>query len=388
MPKSCGRWSFMPILALLLLPGLAPAQISVEISTNVSPPELPVYDQPPIPADGFVWTPGYWAWSDDSQDYFWVPGTWVQAPQPEYLWTPGFWALAGPVFLWHPGYWGTRVGFYGGINYGYGYGGGGYDGGYWQGGRFYYNRAVNNIQNVSITNVYNKTVVNTVVNRSSYNGGSGVQAQPTPRELTADRERRLEPTPMQRRHVELAGSEPALRASQNQGMPPIAATPRPAAFRDSGAVAARRGGTFSVIRPNNGNPGAGNPSGGNPPAALPRGAGVDRAPADEAPHAPPERRGLRERDSSQPPAPRNNPRPEQRIVQPPSESRPPSPVGRPAGESRTLERQPVQPAPRVEAPRRETPARSEPPGRIEPPPQGAPPARPVAGPRNERGPER
>ena len=108
------------------------------------------------------------------QDYYWVPGTWVLAPQPGYLWTPGFWGVEGAVFIWHAGYWGPHVGFYGGVNYGHGYGGEGYEGGYWQGGHMYYNRSVNNISNTHITNVYNKTVVNNVtVNRVSYNGGKG-----------------------------------------------------------------------------------------------------------------------------------------------------------------------------------------------------------------------
>ena len=198
-------WSrfLLPAMLALLLPGFGLAQISVEV--NVAPPELPVYDQPPIPGDGYVWTPGYWAWSDDDQDYYWVPGTWVPAPQPDYLWTPGYWGSEGVVFLWHPGYWGPHVGFYGGVNYGYGYGGNGYEGGYWQGGRMYYNRSVNNINNVNVTNVYNKTVVNNVtVNRVSYNGGNGVRAQPTSEQMAASRERHIEPTPLQRQHVDCA----------------------------------------------------------------------------------------------------------------------------------------------------------------------------------------
>ena len=39
--------------ALMLLPMLSMAQISVGLSVNIAPPELPVYVQPPIPADGF-----------------------------------------------------------------------------------------------------------------------------------------------------------------------------------------------------------------------------------------------------------------------------------------------------------------------------------------------
>src|ERR1700730_15398756 len=118
-------WSrcLLPTLLSLALPALSIAQVSVNISVGVPPPELPVYDQPPIPDDGYIWTPGYWAWSDDIQDYYWVPGTWVLAPEPDYLWTPGYWGAEGAVFLWHSGYWGPHVGFYGGGNYGYGYGG-------------------------------------------------------------------------------------------------------------------------------------------------------------------------------------------------------------------------------------------------------------------------
>src|SRR5882672_7505122 len=246
-------WSrfLLPAMLALLLPAWGLAQISVGVSVNVPPPELPVYDQPPIPGDGYIWTPGYWAWSDDDQDFYWVPGTWVPPPQPEYLWTPGYWGAEGVVFLWHPGYWGPHVGFYGGVNYGYGYVGNGYEGGYWQGGRLYYNRSVNNINNVHITNVYNKTVINNVtVNRVSYNGGSGVQARPNPEQMNAARERHIEVTPIQRQHVEAARVNPALRVSENQGHPPIAATARPAEFSGAGVVAARHPGTMSVVHQN------------------------------------------------------------------------------------------------------------------------------------------
>jgi hypothetical protein len=243
--------SLLPLLLAVFLPAMAMAQISVEISANVPPPELPVYDQPQIPEDGYLWTPGYWAWSDDDQDYYWVPGTWVLAPQPDYLWTPGYWGMQGAVFFWHPGYWGPQVGFYGGVNYGYGYGGNGYEGGYWRGGHLYYNRTVNNISSVNITNVYNKTVINNVtVNRVSYNGGNGIHAQPTAAQLAAVRERHIDATPEQRQHTAMARSQPALRASQNQGHPPIAATARPGAFSGAGVVGARQSGSASVVHQN------------------------------------------------------------------------------------------------------------------------------------------
>ena len=85
---------------------------------------MPDYDQPPIPAPGYYWTPGYWAWNN--YDYYWVPGVWVEPPQPGLLWTPGYWAFVGGVYAFRPGYWGPHVGFYGGIDYGFGYNGAGY----------------------------------------------------------------------------------------------------------------------------------------------------------------------------------------------------------------------------------------------------------------------
>ena len=54
-------------------------------------------------------------------------------PRAGVLWTPGYWGFAGGVYAWHAGYWGPHVGFYGGINYGFGYGGVGFVGGEWRG---------------------------------------------------------------------------------------------------------------------------------------------------------------------------------------------------------------------------------------------------------------
>jgi hypothetical protein len=86
----------------------------------------------------------------------------------------GLLGLAGRQLCWNAGYWGPHIGFYGGVNYGFGYGGVGYEGGYWNNGVFAYNRTVNNFGGVSITNVYNKTViVNNNVSRTSFNGGAG-----------------------------------------------------------------------------------------------------------------------------------------------------------------------------------------------------------------------
>ena len=170
-------------LPLTALPVASQAGLFVGVSVNIAPPLLPLYVQPPCPAPGYIWVPGYWAWNDG---YYWVPGTWVVAPAVGLLWTPGYWGWADGAYLWHAGYWGPHVGFYGGINYGFGYTGVGYQGGYWRGHEFYYNRAVTNINTAHITNVYNRTVVNNVnVTHVSFNGGAGgVVARPSAAELS------------------------------------------------------------------------------------------------------------------------------------------------------------------------------------------------------------
>ncbi len=159
-------------------PSAAFGQLAIGVSITIAPPPLPIYVQPVIPAPGYIWTPGYWAYGPDG--YYWVPGTWVQPPQVGLLWTPGWWGWNNGIYAFNGGYWGPTVGFYGGINYGYGYGGNGYQGGYWNHGAFYYNRGVNNVGNVHITNVYNRTVINNTTTHVSFNGGQGgIAARPT-----------------------------------------------------------------------------------------------------------------------------------------------------------------------------------------------------------------
>jgi len=234
------------LTATLLLAGtplaFAGVAIGVGVSINIAPPVLPVYVQPACPGIGYIWTPGYWAWGTD--DYYWVPGTWVLAPAPGLLWTPGYWGWVGGVYAWHAGYWGPHVGFYGGVNYGFGYGGVGFEGGYWRGGAFFYNRAASNLGTLQVTNVYNRTVINNVtVNRVSYNGGTGgTIARPTAMELSAERERHVQPTSLQSQQERLAMSRRDARASVNGGRPSIAATARPGAFTGRSVVAAQAAG--------------------------------------------------------------------------------------------------------------------------------------------------
>src|SRR5271169_467677 len=242
------RFRSFAFLILLIAAMAAASWGQVVISVRFGPPMLPVYAQPLCPGPGYIWTPGYWAWSPDVDGYYWVPGTWVIAPEPGFLWTPGYWGSSGGLYLWHGGYWGSRVGFYGGINYGFGYPGAGYYGGYWRGRDFYYNRAVNNVNVTNVRYVYNKTVVNNVtVNRASYNGGpGGIQAQPTSAQVAAERQRHIAATSAQVQHQQAARSDPAQFVARNQGRPAVVATARPGALN---APQAKRATLPAVNRP-------------------------------------------------------------------------------------------------------------------------------------------
>ncbi|PYV77809.1 MAG: hypothetical protein DMG96_10150 [Acidobacteria bacterium] len=178
----------------------------------------------------------------------------MMAPQVGFLWTPGYWGWGGRGFVFYEGFWGPVVGFYGGINYGYGYFGRGYEGGRWDGARFFYNRSVNNVNVTVIHNVYNTTINERNVTRVSYNGGrGGINERPRPEEERAAHERHIPPV-----------SNRQLRASENHGKPPIAATPKPGAFNERGVLPAREAGALhNEGKAGRGNAGRGNEGRGN-----------------------------------------------------------------------------------------------------------------------------
>ena len=224
-------------LGAALLAAPAASYGAVFISVGFAPPALPVYTQPICPGDGYLWTPGYWAYGNGG--YYWVPGVWVQPPTLGYLWTPPYWGFAGGAYGFHEGYWGPHVGFYGGVNYGFGYGGSGFFGGRWQGNRFAYNTAVMNVNTTVIHNTYvDKTViVNNNYSHASFNGPGGVNAQPRSEELQAERERHAPPPGEQQGHFQAAQANRANFAAANGGHPVMAALQRPG--QTQGAVTAR-----------------------------------------------------------------------------------------------------------------------------------------------------
>jgi hypothetical protein len=334
------------------VPTASQAYIGIGISVNLAPPPLPYYEQPAIPGYGYIWTPGYWAWDPSVEDYYWVPGAWILPPRVGYLWTPAYWGWRDGVYIFNSGYWGPHIGFYGGVNYGFGYNGAGYFGGEWRGRNFYYNNSVNNIRNINVTNVYTRNVTNyTSVNRVSYAGGpGGVQARPSPEQLAASREAHVTATPVQAQHVQAARAQPSQRASINHGAPPIAATARPANFNGPGVVAARGAGPARSPAGAPGyRPGAerGGAYGGERPGPQ---QGRAFQPAQSAPHpAFATERPVQERPSPRVNRPYGSPRPQTNVSRPeprsqPQFPRPPAPM-HPQPQSRPAPHPEPRPAP-------------------------------------------
>jgi WXXGXW repeat (2 copies) len=240
-------------LAGLLFAGLplASSFAQIGISVGFAPPAIPIYEQPYCPVEGYIWTPGYWGYAD--ADYYWVPGVWVPPPRVGFLWTPGYWGFNNGVYLFNEGYWGPTVGFYGGINYGFGYGGQGYYGGEWAGGTFRYNTAVTRVDTTVIHNTYvNNAVVSNTGSRASFNGPGGATAQPTAQEQAAAKAEHIPATAAQKSVVAAAKKDPALHAKNNHG------TPAPDAIkaveRKSGVQTATAGAGNSAFGHKQGNP--------------------------------------------------------------------------------------------------------------------------------------
>jgi WXXGXW repeat (2 copies) len=206
-------------LSSLASPASAQIAVGIGISVHVAPPVLPVYVQPPCPVEGYLWTPGYWGYGPAG--YYWVPGVWMRPPAVGVLWTPGYWGFAGGAYGWHAGYWGPHVGFYGGVNYGFGYGGVGFVGGAWRGGAFAYNSAVVNVGGGFHNTYVDRTVINntTIINHTSFNGVGGVTAQASPMEMQAANEHHFEPTANQLQHQNFAAQDRSQLASVNHGAP-------------------------------------------------------------------------------------------------------------------------------------------------------------------------
>ena len=358
------------------------------------PPPLPDYEQPMAPGPDYIWAPGYWAWGPDG--YYWVPGYWVEAPYVGALWTPGYWGFGGGFYRFHHGFWGLHIGFYGGIDYGFGYSGYGYDGGYWNGGQFFYNTAYNRVDRNVVRNVYahGNGGGGRFTGGVSYNGGrGGVQASPRPAEIAVMHEQRRAPMPAQAALQQRSAQNRQQLYSQNKGRPAAAVSARaiasnhamPAALPRVATPAAGRGAQQNGPQPQN-RPGLEQRG----PQAQPQGRPQNQPeartaqPQNRAQPQPQNRAQPQPQPEARPAQPQNRPQaqpqgrpqnqPEARPAQP--QNRPQAqPQGRPQNQPEARPAQPqAQPRPQAAQPRPQPQPQARP---APPPPQhAAPPARP------------
>ena len=299
------------LLAALLCVIPASSFAGVFISIGIAPPVLPVYVQPDCPQDGYMWTPGYWAYGDDG--YYWVPGAWVPAPYTGALWTPPYWGFEGGHYLFHDGYWGAHVGYYGGVNYGFGYMGIGFAGGEWRGGGFAYNTAVMHVNRTIIHNTYiNETIVhnNTIINdrHVAFSGGpNGINHPISAQERAFASERHVPATAVQQQHFQAAARDPQQRFAANHGRPATIAAPRPLAAPVHTQVGRPVGGPARTNNP--ARPEVGRPAGQARPEARPeaRPAPQARPESRPAPQARPESRPAPQARPESRPAPQARP---------------------------------------------------------------------------------
>jgi hypothetical protein len=88
---------------------------ATSIFVSIGPPVAPVYVRPLIPAPGYIWVDGYWAWGDEG--YYWVPGYWTLPPYAGAIWQPGIWGYGGGGWGWTAGFWAHPAGYFGGVYY-------------------------------------------------------------------------------------------------------------------------------------------------------------------------------------------------------------------------------------------------------------------------------
>lgn len=71
----------------------------------VAPPPPQVEIRSPLPAAGYVWLGGYWAWRGSS--HYWVSGHW-EAQRPDHYWVPHGWVSGGGGWRLNQGHWARR----------------------------------------------------------------------------------------------------------------------------------------------------------------------------------------------------------------------------------------------------------------------------------------
>jgi len=89
------------LLAASTAIGSSLAAARTEVSVVVAPP-APRYEVVPAPRHGYVWAPGYYAWS--GHKHVWHSGRWMKERHGEH-WVAHSWEQRGDRWYFHDGHW-------------------------------------------------------------------------------------------------------------------------------------------------------------------------------------------------------------------------------------------------------------------------------------------
>jgi len=93
------KWFYSIVAASALT---LPAFSQIQIYIGPPPPVIRYEVRPPMPAESFIWTDGYWG--AHGGRYVWVPGHYM-APRRGYHWVPDHYDRRGPRYHYVPGGW-------------------------------------------------------------------------------------------------------------------------------------------------------------------------------------------------------------------------------------------------------------------------------------------
>jgi hypothetical protein len=94
----------LPVIAaatLIALPVTSQARVNIDV--DIGPPAA-IYEAPPPPRAGYVWTPGYWNWDAGHHQHVWRQGQYVRAHPGEH-WVPHEWVEHGGRYRLSDGHW-------------------------------------------------------------------------------------------------------------------------------------------------------------------------------------------------------------------------------------------------------------------------------------------
>ena len=94
-------FAVLAVIGSAVCPGIARAQVSLDVVIRTPPPPMPVVVVP-APRAGFVWAPGYWSW--DGHRHAWHDGHW-EAERPDERYVAARWANTPEGWRFFPAHW-------------------------------------------------------------------------------------------------------------------------------------------------------------------------------------------------------------------------------------------------------------------------------------------